>query len=159
MAQSLCNFPTQTRPQNTLLQSEALAFSSTSTKQTMNKFSTLDQIDAKEMDEYTPVEIGTRGTVGSLVLQEIEYFNRLELNSQDRPRESKSQITDMGSSGSTNSRATSGSTAASTKKKRASSKFLPSMCSMVDVSDKNKPNGTSVFSYRNLKSDTKNMHV
>lgn len=43
----------------------------------------------------------------------------------------------------------------STKKKRGSSKLLPSMSSVVDVSDNGKPNGISPFSYKNLKYDIK----
>lgn len=30
--------------------------------------------------ELPPLEVGTRGTVGSLVMQEIKYFSQLELN-------------------------------------------------------------------------------
>ena len=121
----------------------------------MHKSSILAANVTEEIAEYTPVEIGTRGTVGSLVMQEIEYFSRIELNSHDRSQKIKPEITDTGSSCSTDSRATNLSTAASTKKKRVSSKLLPSMCSMVDVSDKGRPNGTSAFSYKNLKSNTK----
>jgi hypothetical protein len=109
----------------------------------------------KEMAEFPPIEIGTRGTVASLIMQEIDYFSRIESNSQDRSQKNRSQITDVGSSLSTNSRSTVVSTVESTKKKRVSSKLLPSMCSMVDVSDSSRPNGTSVFGYRNLRSDTK----
>ena len=64
----------------------------------------------KEMADFAPVEIGTRGTVASLIMQEIEYFSRIESNSQDRSQRKKSQITDGGSSVSTNSRATIAST-------------------------------------------------
>lgn len=158
MPQSLCNFPTKTITQTTLQQEASTLFSPPS-KQIMHKSSILAASVMEEIAEYTPVEIGTRGTVGSLVMQEIEYFSRIELNSHDRSQKNKPQITDTGSSCSTDSRATNLSTAASTKKKRVSSKLLPSMCSMVDVSDKGRPNGTSAFSYKSLKSDTKNMQV
>ena len=46
------------------------------------------------MAEYAPVEIATGGTVGSLVMQEIEYVSQIELNSQERSQKNKAQITD-----------------------------------------------------------------
>lgn len=167
MPQNLCNFPTRTRtkPQanakaTTLLKSEDSASSTAPMKEGMHKSTTLDTSDTKEKAAYAfpPVEIGTRGTVASLIMQEIEYFSRIESNSQ----RNKSQIRNVGSSVSTNSRSTIVSTVESTKKKRgSSSKLLPNMCSMVDVSENNRPNRTSVFSYRNLRSesDTKNFQV
>lgn len=122
----------------------------------MNKSTTFESKDTKDKAEFPPVEIGTRGTVASLIMQEIEYFSRIDSNSQ----RNKSQITEVGSSISTSSRTTIVSTVEeSTKKKRVSSKLLPSMCSMVDVSDNGRPNGTAAFSYRNLKSDTKKFEV
>lgn len=156
MPQSLCSLPMRTKPQTTLLKSEEFAFSSTPATKSMHKSTTLDP---KEIAGFPAVEIGTRGTVVSLIMQEIEYFSRIELNSQDRPHRNKSKITDVGSSISTTSRCTIASTAENTKKKRGSGKLLPSMCSMVDVSDQGRPNGTSSFSYRNLRSDTKKFHV
>ncbi|XP_047180953.1 uncharacterized protein LOC124847488 [Vigna umbellata] len=105
------------------------------------------------MAEFPPVEIGTRGTVGSLLMQEIEYFSRLELNSNGWSQNNKSQTINMGSSVSTDSRPSTVSRVETRKKKRGSSKLLPSMCSMVDIIDSSKPNVISAFSYKNLKSD------
>ncbi|KAK7276805.1 hypothetical protein RIF29_17951 [Crotalaria pallida] len=154
MPQSLCNFPTRTKPQTTL-KSEDSPMSSTPTIENMHKSTSLTTSDTKQMAEFPPVEIGTRGTVASLIMQEIQYFRRIELSSQGKSQRNKSQMTDMDSSVSTISRGAIVLTPESTKKKRVSSKLLPSMCSMVDVSDNGRPNGTSAFSYRNLKSDTK----
>lgn len=162
-----CNFPTRTKPQETtLLKPEDLASSTAApTKERMHNKSTTTLVttDTKDMAGCPPVEIGTRGTVASLIMQEMEYFSRIESNSQDRSQRHKSQITDVGSSVSTNSRSSTmvSTVDQSTKKKRGSSKLLPSMCSMVDVSDNGRPNGTSgsAFSYRNLRSDTKNFQV
>lgn len=120
----------------------------------MHKPTILATRNTKEMAEFPPVEIGTRGTVGSLLMQEIEYYSRQEFNSQDWSQKNKSQTINMGSSVSTNSRPTTVSRVESTKKKQ-SSKLLPKMCSVVDVSDNSKPKGTSAFSYKNLKSDIK----
>lgn len=116
--------------------------------------------------KYPPVEVGTRGTVGSLLMQEIEYFRQIELNSQDTFGKNKPRIKDMGRSRSTStttSNVVSNNNAATAKKKQAkNSKLLPSMCSMVDVSEIGKHNGSvgaSAFSYRNLKSDSKSLRV
>lgn len=160
MPQSICIFPTRTKPQTPLLKKEDLvAPSSLPTKESMHKSTILDKSDTKEMAEFPPIEIGTRGTVASLIMQEIDYFSRIESNSQDRLQRNKSQITDVSSSNSSNSRSTVVSAVESTKKKRVSSKLLPSMCSLVDVSDNGRPNGTSAFSYRNLRSDTKSFQL
>ncbi|KAH1062655.1 hypothetical protein GLYMA_02G289600v4 [Glycine max] len=123
----------------------------------MLKSTTLDSNDTKDKAEFPPVEIGTRGTVASLIMQEIQYFSRIDSNSQ----RNKSPTTEVSSSISTSSRTTIVSTVVeeSTKKKRGSSKLLPSMCSMVDVSDNGRPNGSSAFSYRNLKSDMKKFQI
>ncbi|XVF77551.1 hypothetical protein PTKIN_Ptkin14bG0054100 [Pterospermum kingtungense] len=100
-----------------------------------------------EMAAHPPVEIGTRGTVGYLVTQEIEYFSRRD--SSKKPH--LNHVTDVAASSSSQSIPTQKK---KKKKKRggSSSKLLPSMCSMVEVSE-NKPVGNSGFSYRNLKSD------
>lgn len=154
MPQSICISPTSTKPEAALLVTEGLPLSSAPTKESM-----VANDATKENAEFPPVEIGTRGTVASLIMQEIDYFSRIESNSQDRSQRNKSQFTNVGSSHSTNSRSTIVSTVESTKKKRVSSKLLPSMCSMVDVSDGGRLNGTSVFGYRNLRSDTKKFQL
>ncbi|KAL3035820.1 hypothetical protein AAZX31_02G272300 [Glycine max] len=156
MPQSPCSFPSRTNPQATL-KSKDFAFSPTPTNKSMLKSTTLDSNDTKDKAEFPPVEIGTRGTVASLIMQEIQYFSRIDSNSQ----RNKSPTTEVSSSISTSSRTTIVSTVVeeSTKKKRGSSKLLPSMCSMVDVSDNGRPNGSSAFSYRNLKSDMKKFQI
>ncbi|KAJ7963856.1 Delta-hexatoxin-Mg1a like [Quillaja saponaria] len=157
MTESLGKFPTKAKPQTTSLQSQT--FSSAPTIQNMYISSTLARSEAENMAACTPVEIGTRGTVGSLIMQEIEYFSRLRLHLQDNSEKSKSQITDMATS-STNSIPTTVSIVTSRKKKKQrSSKLLPSICSVVDVSDNNRPNRISSFSYKNLKSDIKNLQA
>ncbi|MBA0850381.1 hypothetical protein Goshw_028881 [Gossypium schwendimanii] len=91
-----------------------------------------------------PVEIGTRGTVGSLVMQEIEYFSQLELRSKDSSKKPHSNVGPV--------------VPTQKKKKRGSSKLIPSICSMVEISD-NRPLGISGLSYRNLKSDVNKLQV
>ncbi|CAL0307414.1 unnamed protein product [Lupinus luteus] len=160
MPQSFCNFPARTKPQTTHLRSEDLSVSSTPAKENMHKSASLATSDTNEIAEFPPVEIGTRGTVASLIMQEIQHFRRIELNSQGRSQRNKSQMVAMGSPVSTSSRATTiVSTLEGTKKRRGSSKLLPSMCSMVDVSDNCRPNGASAFRYRNLKSGTQKFQL
>lgn len=70
----------------------------------MHKYIILATSDKKEMAEVHPVEIGTRGTVGFLLMQQIEYFSQLELNSQHRSQKNKSKTIGMDSSVSADSR-------------------------------------------------------
>lgn len=64
----------------------------------------------EKMATKLPVEIGTKGTVGSLIIQEIEYFNRLEIPVAAQTRK--------------NGRHT---------KPRRKNRFVPSMCSAIEV--------------------------
>lgn len=156
MSQTQSNFPTKTRPKTSSLCLQDS--SSTPAKEKMYKPSNTPTNDAEKMAAYTPVEIGTRGTVGSLVMKEIEYFSRLELSSQGNSKKTQSHVADITCSYS-HSRPTFGSALATQKKKKRGSRHLPSMCSMVEVSDNNQPTGISTFSYRNLKSDVKKLQA
>ncbi|KAK4363892.1 hypothetical protein RND71_015250 [Anisodus tanguticus] len=129
------------------------------------------------------VEIGSRGTVGSLVLREIEYFDKLQLNHHNRthkvccsdspkmlphiPNSQPStllksltniarkprQVSDVAST-SSYTRPKLRSLVTNPKKKRKNSKLMmPSMCSMVEVAECNSPTAISRFTYRNLKAD------
>jgi hypothetical protein len=124
----------------------------------MYKSSTIATKIPEEIAAHSPVEIGTKGTVGSLIMKEIKYFNQLELSCQGSSQKPQFHITDMASS-STHSRPTFESVIASQKKKKKGSRLLPSICSMVEVADNNRPTGTSGFSYRNLKSDLKKLQA
>lgn len=145
------NFPTKTRPKPTSLHPQA---SFTQTKQIMRQSSTKAPKVPGEMTAHKPVEIGARGTVGALIMKEIEYFSRLELSCQNSSRKPQFHITNMASS-SSHARPTFGSGIATQKKKKKRSRLIPSICSMVEISDNNRPVGSSGFSYRNLKSDLK----
>ncbi|PON51542.1 hypothetical protein PanWU01x14_216240 [Parasponia andersonii] len=162
MSQTESNFLTNTRAKTSSLRLKASS-SSTPSKQKMYKPNTISKTDAEKMVPYNPVEIGTKGTVGSLVMKEIEYFSQLELSSHGNLEKPRSHVTDMASSSrgiSHPSKPTFGSASTTQKKKKkGSSKLLPSMCSMVEVSDKNRPVGISSFSYRNLKTDVKKLHA
>ncbi|KAK2644441.1 hypothetical protein Ddye_019636 [Dipteronia dyeriana] len=113
-----------------------------------------------------PVAIGTRGTVGSLIRREIEYFSRFETSFRKAAQAQGQQqmIVDMG----TSSRSTCQSRHGfwfmimswKRKKRRggssssSSSGFLPSICSAseVVVAEKDRLNGIPGFNYRILKS-------
>ncbi|KAH1199061.1 hypothetical protein GmHk_18G052509 [Glycine max] len=77
MPQSLYSFPSRTNPQTTL-KSKDFAFSPTPTNKSMHKSTTFDSNDKAE---FSPVEIGTRDTVASLIMQDVEYFNKIGSNS------------------------------------------------------------------------------
>lgn len=157
MSRTQTNFPTKTKPKTTSLYPRAS--SSTPDKEKMYNPSKIATTDADKMAAaYTPVDIGTKGTIGSLVMKEIEHFSQLELSSQGNSKNIQSRLADMTCS-SCHSRPPVGSALATQKKKKRGSRHLPSMCSMVEVSGNNRPTGISSFSYRNLKSDVKRLQA
>lgn len=156
--QTHSNSPTKTRGKPTSLHPQPQAPFFTPTKQNMDKSSTIARKTPEEIAAHSPVEIGTKGTVGSLVMKEIEYFSQLELSCQGSSQKPQFHNTDMASS-SAHSRPTFESVIASQKKKKRGSRLLPNICSMVEVADNNRPTGTSGFSYRNLKSDLKKLQA
>lgn len=111
---------------------------------------------AEKMAMDAHVEIGTRGTVGSLIMREIEHFSQLEISSQDSSRQPQSVVEDIASS-STHPRPTMASALRTQKKQRRRASRLPRVCSMVEVSDNSRPIGIS--SLRSLKSDTKKLQA
>ncbi|KAL6332232.1 hypothetical protein AAG906_001947 [Vitis piasezkii] len=107
--------------------------------------------------KWTPVEVGTRGTVGSLVMKEIEYFSRLELDRHGSGSSQRSQahVVDVasGSTGRSRHRFWFLIMTWRRKKRRSSRTFLPSICSVVEVADSHRLNGIPGFNYRILKDD------
>ncbi|KAL8098607.1 hypothetical protein AgCh_031395 [Apium graveolens] len=124
--------------------------SSPSLEHVRYKSSTNTSSTAKRMDGKPPVGIGTKGTVGSLILQEIEYYRQLQINCRDTSqREPEPQIPSAGSTISFCKPNLGSSTTTPTKKKKGSNRIIPSMCSMVDIVEKNnQPHLSSRFSYR-----------
>lgn len=157
MTQTQSNFPTKTRSKPTSLHPQASFL--TPTKQNMYKSSTIATKVPEEIAAHTPVEIGTKGTVGTLIMKEIEYFSQLESSCQGSSQKPQFHITDMASSSTDHSRPTFETVIASQKKKKKGSRLLPRICSMVEVAENNRPTGTSGFSYRNLKSDLKKLQA
>ncbi|CAI9755009.1 unnamed protein product [Fraxinus pennsylvanica] len=86
MSHILSQSPTKTRHKTTSLQP---------LQKTLHKH---DAIGEKMAAKCKPVAIGTRGTVGSLIMQEIKYFNELELGCRNSFSKSHRQVTDSASS-------------------------------------------------------------
>ncbi|KAK6917324.1 hypothetical protein RJ641_018075 [Dillenia turbinata] len=105
------------------------------------------------MAAAAPLEVGTRGTVGSLLMREIEYFRRLELDSGVSSCKPQSQIVEMASTA--RWRPIFGFLLVMTwrRKKRRGSWFRPSTCSAIEVAESDRLNGIPGFSYRNLRAD------
>ncbi|KAK9681598.1 hypothetical protein RND81_10G013900 [Saponaria officinalis] len=119
------------------------------------------------MGTTAPLAIGTRGTIGSLVRREIEYFQKLDLHRPEHDSKKYqafvSKSTDASASRSRTAVPTLGSfLSLSWRRKRKSGntsnsgRFLPSMCSAVDIvcsSESKRFHGIPGYSYKSLKSD------
>ncbi|KAB2600972.1 hypothetical protein D8674_001977 [Pyrus ussuriensis x Pyrus communis] len=118
-----------------------------------------------------PIAIGTRGTVGSLVLKEIEYFSKIELDRRGSSSSMKplGQILGLTSGGSGSHCGKSGFRlllmAWRRRKRRGGSGsgsgrgFLASMCFAAEVAETNRRNGVPGFSYKILKDDMNNLSI
>lgn len=111
----------------------------------------------EKMAAIAPVAIGTRGTVGSLVRKEIEYFRNLEIDRYGSSQKPQGQIVDVASTG--------GHSRPSfwffimtwrRKKRRGTNAILPRMCSVVEVAESNRLNTIPGYNYTILKND---LHV
>ncbi|KAF5474765.1 hypothetical protein F2P56_006632 [Juglans regia] len=112
----------------------------------------------EKMAAIAPVAIGTRGTVGSLVRKEIEYFRNLEIDRYGSSRKPQRQIVDVAS--------TNGHSRPSfwflimtwrrKKRIRGTNAILPRMCSVVEVAESNRLNRIPGYNYTILKND---LHV
>ncbi|XP_022142335.1 uncharacterized protein LOC111012477 [Momordica charantia] len=107
---------------------------------------------SEKMGSVAPLAIGTRGTVGSLVMKEIEYFTKLELERHGGSQRITAEASRRGDS------KPSFWLLSSTwkwKKRRSGSTngILPNICSAVELSKSNRFNGIPGFGYRILKED------
>ncbi|KAL1201783.1 hypothetical protein V5N11_006322 [Cardamine amara subsp. amara] len=111
-----------------------------------------------------PIVIGTRGTIGSLVRKEIDYFQNFNTcHPQFDPRRGNSEenTNTFQQRDRSSSRLSSWFSRTNWRKKKQQSRggggrFLPSMCSGVEVSGENRIPG---YNYRILKSDEKGLHL
>lgn len=126
-----------------------------------------------------PIEIGARGTIGNLVMKEIEYFRRLEAGScgdsddhgkcstKNSLKPDKKHRGDGSSSKFWPSFGFLSITWRKAKRKgggSGSGRFLPKMCNVVDVAENRHHNHHRLsripsFSYRNLKDDINQFEV
>lgn len=98
------------------------------------------------------IEIGTHRTVGSLMMQEIRYFKRLEVTRHDIPK--KPCISNTGSSSNHPEPSVRLAMATKKRKKGISKGLLMSICTPVEVCDnKRMIRVSSGLGYRALKSD------
>ncbi|GAU18364.1 hypothetical protein TSUD_202530 [Trifolium subterraneum] len=95
------------------------------------------------MSAPAPVAIGTRGTIGSLVRKEIEYFTSQKGNS----KKSQPQFVNMVSS----KPKASFWMLLKRKKQRNPNEFLPKTCSVRQVTENNHCSRIPGYSYRILK--------
>ncbi|KAA0056869.1 hypothetical protein E5676_scaffold248G005900 [Cucumis melo var. makuwa] len=95
------------------------------------------------MAATAPVAIGTRGTIGSLIKKEIDYFAKIELETSISSQ--RSQGPEMASSGCRSSPPTFWQSIMSwrRKKKLTSNRFITKMCSTFDASRSNRMNKIS----------------
>ncbi|MFX9848181.1 hypothetical protein ABTP16_20230, partial [Acinetobacter baumannii] len=108
------------------------------------------ELPRKMADEKSnPVAIGTKGTVASLIMQEIDYFSRLELGGRVTSNEPSCQRTDTGAKDEAYSTPT---ISVSKRKRRGRKRCIPSMCSVVEVAE-----SSQGFTYKNLKTDVKRL--
>ncbi|CAL9078241.1 unnamed protein product [Musa acuminata var. zebrina] len=117
------------------------------------------------MSTPSQVEVGARGTIASLMSQEIDYFrSRLNLVHNDFSQQKHNKVT-------ADTASTSGSCGSSGKKEKKKKKkkkkmnkrvaggggFLSSICSAVDVSDTSKGEKIPGNGYRKLRKDAKKL--
>ncbi|RWW20401.1 hypothetical protein GW17_00015496 [Ensete ventricosum] len=113
----------------------------------------------------SPVEVGAQGTVASLILQEIEYLRRLDLDRHEVSNQKKHKAnTDVASTSGSCKQKPWPSRAAQKKKKKAAAAaaavgggFLPSICSAMDATDTSLIERIAGIGYRNLKTDGKKL--
>ncbi|XP_072986478.1 uncharacterized protein [Typha latifolia] len=104
----------------------------------------------------SPVEVGARGTIASLVSQEIEYFRRLQEDNLNTSHQKQGTRATEVASASRSSRNKSGTNGANLKKKVvAAGGFLPSICSAVDITETGHTGRIARIGYKNLRTDGK----
>ncbi|KAL1805515.1 hypothetical protein DCAR_0831234 [Daucus carota subsp. sativus] len=88
------------------------------------------------MSASVPTEVGTKGTVGSLVKKEMEYFRRLEFRHTGKKESASSEVNSCLNLHFLVRR-----------KQKKKSFRLPATCSVVEVAELH---GVSSFKYKNL---------
>ncbi|KAK5826235.1 hypothetical protein V6Z11_A06G174900 [Gossypium hirsutum] len=113
-----------------------------------------------KMAASAPIAIGTRGTVGSLLKKEIEYFTKFELEGRGGSWKPHAHMVDMDCrTGHSRPGFWFLITGWKRKKRKGNTGFLPSMCSAIEVAEKEQFNRIPGFNYRILQNDVHNFHV
>lgn len=158
MPETQSNLHSKPRLRASSLHPRASAFPPTGEKMMYKSFTLATPVPEKTATGI-PAEIGTRGTFASLMMKEIECFSQLELGCRDKLEKSRCQFRSMATR-SDHSRPKLGSLVTTPKrKKKGGSKFIPSMCSLVEVAESTRPDIISGFNYRNLKADVKQLQA
>lgn len=111
---------------------------------------TITSVSIEKMDIPGPVKVGTRGTVGSLIRKEMEYYKQLERNRVMSPNNMVDKS--CGPSGLGKSWLSLKFLIWKRSKKKKSGRFLPGFCSFPKVADPQQQlNSLASFGYRNLK--------
>ncbi|XP_051125191.1 uncharacterized protein LOC127247405 [Andrographis paniculata] len=106
-----------------------------------------------------PLEVGTRGTIGSLLKREIEYFRKLDTEPGDSKMNSDRQCQEMKMDGCPSWPSFRFSRVPWKRKKRRSSGITPGICSLVEVANSPRLDEIPGFSYQNLRADSKRYDV
>ncbi|KAK7359752.1 hypothetical protein VNO77_01717 [Canavalia gladiata] len=107
-----------------------------------------------------PVAIGTRGTIGSLVRKEIEYFTKFELERRGSSLKPQHHILDMDSRSYSMFRPSFWTWFLRRKGRGTNgSGFLPKICSVAEVAETNQFKRIPGYSYRILKRDINNFQL
>ncbi|KAL0917413.1 hypothetical protein M5K25_012471 [Dendrobium thyrsiflorum] len=93
----------------------------------------------------SPLEIGAQGTIGSLISHEVEYFKKVDLGDWKSSQRIKSKILVDEASASNSFKLNKESDSNNVKKKKKKKekkqvkegKYLPSICSAIEISEKN----------------------
>ncbi|KAK9077550.1 hypothetical protein SSX86_005887 [Deinandra increscens subsp. villosa] len=119
----------------------------------------IPSVPSKIGADQTPIKIGAKGTIGSLMMKEIEYFNRLEVHSKKHALQPPKAAADH-HGGRIKPKIDSVMTTVLPRRKKRSSRFISSICSAIDVAADNKgPKLVSGFGYRTLKADVRRLQV
>ncbi|KAK7245841.1 hypothetical protein RIF29_40693 [Crotalaria pallida] len=113
-----------------------------------------------EMAAPAPLAIGTRGTIGSLVRKEIDYFTKFDLDRRGGSQKKPQPHFDMDRSYSmSRPRFWVLLTPWKRRKRRGTSGFIPKNCSVAEVAESNQFNRIPGYSYRILKNDINNFQL
>ncbi|KAL5097339.1 hypothetical protein RYX36_001666 [Vicia faba] len=115
----------------------------------------------------SPVAIGTRGTIGSLVRKEIEYFTKFELDKRGTMQKPQHYLADMEMvSDKTISMSMSKpsfwflpATWKRKKQRNTTSRFFRKICSVTEVNESNHFNRIPGYTYKILKNDFNNFQL